>query len=809
MSSDDQAPGDKNLPALNTDAAGGSSGGKMSDAGPPQGARAPSGGSADAAGGKRGGHISRRTVLLSAASITGALVVGWMVLPPRSRIGSRRLWPPAEGEVALNGWIKIASDGSVVLAMPRSEMGQGVYTALPMLVAEELDVPLSRVRIEQAGADAIYGNVAMLMNYLPFHPREKEERPTKVKVGEWVFRKVARELGINATGGGASVADAWLVLRTAAATARASLLGTAALQWRLPVDELTVKEGVISHRLGNSAHYGELASFAAGTPTGAVQLKARADWQVIGQSEPRKDIPAKVDGTARFGLDVRLPGMLYAAIRLCPMLGGSAGAIDVNAAQAMPGVERLVRLPAYAGSTAGFAVVGKSWWQAQQAAQAVPVDWRQRPAGALDSRQIENELLAALNNEEGFTFFDQGQVDQAEAGAARQIEVVYRAPYLAHATMEPMNCTAQVKDGKVFLWVPTQVPQMAVAIAARVAGVEVADVSVEVTLLGGGFGRRLEVDYVAQAVRVALVCGGRPVQLIWSREEDTTHDFYRPMQVARLRAAMDGQGRLISLRIKSAGDAISPSWMERCLPMLAGPVDIPDKTTSEGLFDLPYGFASQRMSHVATQKAVPVGFWRSVGHSHNAFFSECFIDELAFDLKEDPLALRRQLLHGAPRHLAVLDMAANQAGWGRKLPAGQARGVALHESFGAIVAQIVDVSLVNGRVRVHRVFCAIDCGTVVNPGIVAQQMEGAVVFALTAALHGKVDIHAGVVQQTNFPSYPMLQLAQAPLVLTAIVASTRPPAGVGEPGVPPLAPAVANALFVLTGKRQRALPLVL
>ncbi|OOG43860.1 molybdopterin cofactor-binding domain-containing protein [Polaromonas sp. A23] len=753
--------------------------------------------------------MKRRTWLLSAAGAAGALIVGWGALPPRSRTGSGRLWPPAEGQVALNGWIKIKSDGSVVVAMPRSEMGQGVHTALPMLVAEELDMPLVRVHIEQAGVDTIYGNVAMLMAGLPFHPFEFEERPAKVQAGEWVVSKLARELGINATGGSSSVADAWVVMRTAAATARASLLGAASLQWRLPVDELTVKDGVVSHASGPSAHYGELARFAAATPPGTVTLKARKDWKLIGQNEPRKDIPAKVDGTAQFGLDVRRPGMLYAAIRLCPMLGGAPGTVGVGTALAMPGVERFVPLPAYAGSTAGFAVVARSWWQAQQAAQAVPVEWQQRPAGSLDSRQIERELEDALQGEGDFTFHEQGSVAQAEAGGNRKIEALYRAPYLAHATLEPMNCTAQVRDGKVLVWAPTQVPQMAAGIAARVAGVPVEDVSVTVTLLGGGFGRRLEVDYVAQAVRVAMDCGGRPVQLIWSREEDTTHDFYRPMHVARLAATVDASGLPVSLRIRSAGDAISPRWLERGLPALAGPVDLPDKTTAEGLFDLPYAFDHQHMSHVATRKSVPVGFWRSVGHSHNAFFSESFIDELASETGQAPLGLRRQLLKNAPRHLAVLDLAASQAGWGTSLPAGQARGIALHESFGSIVAQVAEVSLLNGELRVHRVVCAIDCGTVVNPGIVAQQMESSVVFALTAALYGRVDIHQGVVQQKNFPDYPMLRLAQSPKVLTYMVASTRAPGGVGEPGVPPLAPAVANALFALTGRRQRALPLVL
>jgi isoquinoline 1-oxidoreductase beta subunit len=765
--------------------------------------------------------MKRRAWLLSAAGGAGALVVGWCLLPARSRLGSAaRPWP-ASGEpdltgVVFNGWIKIKADGGVVLAMPRSEMGQGVHTALAMLVAEELDVPLLRVSLEQAGADTIYGNVAMLVGSLPFHPLEVDDyapegapkvRPTKVRVGEWMMGKLARELGINATGGSSSVADAWEVLRTAAATARASLLGAASLDWKLPVDELSVKNGVISHSSGPSAHYGELAKFAAVTPPGEVTLKSRKDWKLIGRSAPRLDTPAKVDGTAVFGLDVRLPGMLYAAIRLCPMLGGSAGAIQANALLALPGVERLVRLPAYAGSTAGLAVVGKTWWQAQQAALAVPVDWQQRPAGGLDSRKIEKTLEAALEREDGYAFYMKGDAGKAEAGAVRRVEALYRAPYLAHAALEPMNCTAQVKEGKVWIWAPTQVPQMAVAIAARVAGVALEDVHLTVTLLGGGFGRRLEVDCVAQAVRVALECGGRPVQLIWSREEDTTHDFYRPMQVARLSAAVDSDGQ-ISLAIKSAGDAVTPRWLERNLPALAGPVDTPDKSAAEGLFDLPYGFASQKMSHVATRSGVPVGYWRSVGHSQNAFFSESFMDELAWDAKQDPLAFRRSLLADAPRHLAVLDLAATKAGWGSALPAGRARGIALHESFGSIVAQVVEVSLLNSAPRVHRVVCAVDCGTVINPGMVAQQMEGSVIFALSAALHGRIDIEEGVVRQKNFPQYGMVSLVQSPQVETHLVPSERAPGGAGEPGVPPLAPALANALFSLTGKRLRALPLV-
>lgn len=754
--------------------------------------------------------MKRRTWLLGSTAGIGALLVGWAALPQRSRLGLASMMKAGEGDFALNGWIKILPDGSVVLAMPRSEMGQGVHTALPQLAAEELDVPLSRIRVEQAGWDAVYGNVAMLVGQLPFHPSEadREDGFGRVKAGRWLVGKLARELGINATGGSSSVADAWDVVRMAAATARASLLGAASLQWRLPAEDLEVNAGVVSHPSGRSITYGELARTASATPPGTVQLKDRKQWRVIGQPAPRLDVPAKVDGTARFGLDVRLPGMRFAAVRLSPALGGAPGRIDAQAALAMPGVHRVVSLPAYAGTSAGFAVIADNSWQALQAARAVQVEWRS-PAGTLpDSVRIAEELRRAVEGRDGFRFHERGNVERPLENGERAIEAWYSAPYLAHATLEPMNATARVADGRVEVWAPTQVPQMCRAAAARIAGVPEERVDLHVTLLGGGFGRRLEVDYVAQAVRVAMDVPGVPVQLLWPREEDTRHDFYRPMQVARLRAVVSGAGEALALQVKSAGDAISPRWMERGLPALSGPVDLPDKTASEGLFDQPYGFAHQRIEHVFTRMGVPVGFWRSVGHSHNAFFTECFVDEIAAELRQDPVAFRRALLERAPRHRAVLDLAAARSGWGlRPLAPGRARGVALHDSFGSVVAQVVEIAIEKGQVRVHRVVCAIDCGTVVNPQIVAQQMEGAVIYGLTAALYGQIDIREGVVQQGNFPEYRMLPLAAAPQVETYIVPSELPPAGVGEPGVPPIAPAVANALHALTGRRHRSLPL--
>ena len=753
--------------------------------------------------------MKRRNLILSGLGVTGALIVGWGVLPARSRLGKPDDMLPTEGEVALNGWIKIAKDGGVVLAMHRSDMGQGIHNALSMLVAEELNVPLKQIRLEQAGHDSIYGNVAMFVGTLPFHPLQSEgvDKPFLVHSGEWIVGKVARELGVNATGGSSSVKDAWEHLRFAAATAKASLCLAAADQWKVSLQDINVKDGVISHASGKSAHFGEFAQAAAAQTPRNVSLKDRKDWTLIGKASARADVPAKTDGSAVFGMDVRLPNMLFASVVQVPQMGGTLISFDAKEALAMPGVVKCVQLSSAAGSAPGFAVVAKSTWHAKQAADKVKAQWAQRTEGAIDTKRIESELKEKLKSEKGFAFHEQGDAAKAESSAARMIEAQYKAPYLAHATMEPMNCTAQFIAGALEIWAPTQVPGLARAAAAKVANVSADKVKVNVTLLGGGFGRRLEADVVAQATQIAMALDGVPVQMVWSREQDMSHDFYRPMHVAQLSAALNAKGEVESLRIKSAGDAISPRWMSRVLPALSGPLDAPDKTTAEGLFDLPYAFANQHMSHVSTRMGVPIGFWRSVGHSHNAFFSESFIDELAFETKQDPLAFRLSLLKQAPRYAAVLKLAAEKANWGSALPAGHAHGLAFHESFGSIVAQVAEVSIQGGMPRVHRVVCAIDCGTVVNPGTVAQQVESSVNFALSAALFGKIDIQDGVVQQTNFTNYPLVHMAQSPVVETWIVPSTQSPEGVGEPAVPPLAPAVANAMFKLTGQRLRSLPL--
>ena len=749
-------------------------------------------------------NTSRRRFLLGGLGLgvagVGALVLGWGVLPPRQRLNGSAPLPVADGAVALNGWLAIQADGSVLLAMPRSEMGQGVHTALPMLVAEELDVPLASVKLIQAPMDKIFGNVAMLTDGLPFHP---DDRGRLKAWAQWTVAKAARELGVVVTGGSSSVKDGWGPMREAGASARAMLLQAAAAQWQVPAAQCRTHAGEVLHADGRRASYASLARRAAAIDPGAPVLKSPKDFKLIGQPAPRRDTPAKVDGSARFGIDARPPGMLYAALHLPPRLGDTLAAFDAAPVLAMPGVKKVVDLtPQLAQrSVSCAAVVADTWWRAKQAAASLPTQWRAGPQSNLSSADIYAQFARQLDSEAGHAYYSSGEVETPAMQGLRLISAEYRAPFLAHAAMEPVNCTAQVKNGKVTLWVSTQAPGIAVDVAAKVAGVDAQDVAIEVLLLGGGFGRRLEVDMVAQAVAIALQCDGAPVQLVWTREQDTAHDMYRPAALARFSARLDAQGRIASWDNKSVSGSITHQFLQRNFGL---PGAGPDKTTAEGEFDMPYEIANQRIAHVIADSTVPIGYWRSVGHSHNAFFKESFIDELAQAAGQDGVAFRRAMLVKHPRHLAVLDAAVAKAG---SAPPGHAHGVALHQSFGSIVAQVAQVSVENGEIRVQRVVCAIDCGIAVNPNIIAQQMESAVLFGLSAALGGEITFKEGKVEQSNFHDYPVLRMGQAPVVETVIIASAEHPEGVGEPGTPPIAPAVASAVFALTGKRLRSLPL--
>ncbi|MFB9289791.1 molybdopterin cofactor-binding domain-containing protein [Pseudoduganella plicata] len=745
---------------------------------------------------------SRRRFLLSGAGLAGALLVGWGVAPPRQRLEGSAPLVLGDGTVALNGWVAIAPDNTVSIVVPRAEMGQGVHTALPLLVAEELDVPLAAVRIVQAPLDRIYANVAVMRENLPFHP---DDAGYTRAAAQWALAKVGRELGINLTGGSSSIKDAWLPMREAGATARGLLIAAAARLWKVAPASVRTADGYCFHDgSGRRASFGSLAPAAAHETPYEVPLKDRHQFRLIGRSTPRRDARIKADGTARFGIDARPEGMVYAALRMAPMIGGSIGGINPASVLALPGVLSVIdftgALEGQTGAQAGVAVVARTYWQATQAAAALPIRWLPGPHETLSTARLFGELQAALDGDDGHVYHDRGDVTAIAAGA-RSVRAEYRAPLLAHAAMEPVNCTAQVDGGKVRLWLSTQAPSIAVDIAARVGGVDAADVELHEHLLGGGFGRRLEGDMVAQAVAIARQCQGRPVQVIWSREDDIRHDVYRPAALARFVATLDGAGTILSWDCRAASGALGHQFVRRNLGL---PVAGPDKTTVEGVYDMQYEIPHQRIAHVAVDTPVPLGNWRSVGHSQNAFFKESFVDEMAHAGGLDPVALRRAMLLKHPRELAVLNAAVARAG---QPPAGRAHGVALHTSFGSVVAQVAEVSVEQGEIRVHRVVCAIDCGLVVTPNLVAQQMESAVLFGLSAALGGEITIKDGQVEQGNFNDYPVLRMHQAPIVETVIGMSAEPPEGAGEPGVPPIAPAVANAVFKLTGQRLRSLPL--
>ncbi|MDB5963453.1 MAG: acylaldehyde oxidase [Massilia sp.] len=750
---------------------------------------------------------SRRAFLIAGLAAGGALIVGVGMLPPRQRLRGARPLPLRDGAVALNGWVVVQPDGTVAVVMARSEMGQGVHTALPMLVAEELDVPLAMVGLMAAPIDKIYGNVALMRDMLPFHP---DQRGAGRDGAEWILSKVGRELGIMFTGGSSSVKDAWGPMREAGALARAMLVAAAAAEWRVDPKTCATADGFVTHGSGRKASYASLATRAAAIDPdpASVTLKTPAQFKLIGRPQPRRDSPAKVSGAAVFGIDARPPGLLYAAVRMAPLVGAGVGTVDAAAVHALPGVKAVINfssaLGKHSGAGAGVAVIATTWWGARQAAAALPIGWIEGDAAALSSEAIFKQFAARLDERAGHVYHSAGSLPAMKDGKSAGVTTIsaeYRAPFLAHAAMEPVNCTAQVSDGKVRLWASTQVPSIAVDMAAKVAGVARENVAIEVLLLGGGFGRRLEVDMVAQAVAAAAAADGMPVQLIWSREDDMRHDVYRPAALARFTASIDAAGRVLGWDNHSVSGSIAHQYLPRSTGL---PGFGPDKTAAEGEFDMAYEIANQRIAHEIVDSAVPIGDWRSVGHSHNAFFKESFIDELAHAAGQDGVAFRRALLQRHPRHLAALDAAVKGAG---PAPAGRAHGVAVHACFGSIVAQVAEVSIEDGSIRVHRVVCAIDCGIAVNPNIVAQQMESAVVFALSAALGGEITIRNGKVEQSNFHDYPVLRIGQAPQVETIIIASAEPPEGVGEPGVPPLAPAVANAVFKLTGKRLRSLPL--
>jgi isoquinoline 1-oxidoreductase beta subunit len=703
---------------------------------------------------------SRRTFLKAGGLAAGGLVVG-LALPVRTRAAAT----PVAGEATINAYVKVGADSRVTLVIPKSEMGQGVYTGFAQILADELEVSLDSVAIEAAPVAAVY-NAA-------FAP-------------------------IQFTGGSSSISGSFETLRKVGATAREMLVLAGAAELQVPVSELHAAEGHVVHGAsGRRLPYGTLAARAASLPPPAdARPKPASDWKLIGRSVPRIETRGKTDGTARFGLDVRLPGLAYAVVARAPTFGASVATFDATAARAVPGVLAVRQVPS------GIAVIATNTWSAQQGRKALSIQWQDGPGATFSSDALAADY-AARAKKPGTVVHAVGNV---EGHQGRHVEADFATPFLAHAPMEPLNCTVAFSDGGCDVYTGTQFQTVDRAAAAAVAGLAPEQVRIHTMLLGGGFGRRANPasDFVREAVAVAKG-HPTPVMTMWTREDDLHGGYYRPLAHNRLGAVLGTDGLPVAwthtqvVQSLIAGTAFESVMMD--------PKTGLDHTQHEGASDLPYAIPNVRVDAHGAKAPVPVLWWRSVGHTNTAFAVESFIDMCATTAGRDPLEYRRQLLAHQPRHLEVLNLAAEKAGWGKPLPRGHARGIAVHASFGSVVAEVAEVSLVDGRPKVHRVVAAIHCGLVVNPSQVAYQVESAVCFGLSAALHGEITIADGRVQQSNFGDYAPLRHEEMPRVEVHIVPSTDPPSGVGEPGTPVIAPAVANALARLTGVRARRLPL--
>jgi isoquinoline 1-oxidoreductase beta subunit len=734
--------------------------------------------------------LSRRGFLHAGAAAGGALLVG-VHLSGCAHFDMRRRhmaeWAEQTGELVPNAWIRVTRDDQIIFTLDRVEMGQGTMTSHAMMVAEELEVEPAVLRVVHAGADRAYDNSAMQFQI---------------------------------TGGSSSVVASWEPLRKAAAATREMLRGAAAALWDVGVSECKVEGGAVVHpATGRSARYGALTEIAALLPIPDPPLKPRSAFRVLGTSVPRLDARIKVDGTAIFGIDVTVPDMLNAVVVRSPVIGGRPRSFDGAAALRAPGVRHVVELPH------GVAVVADRYWQARRAAALVEIDWDDGPLAGFDTEALRRDMAERAGRAAKEVRQD-GDLAPAMQRATTTIDAVYEVPYLAHATMEPMSCVAQVSAGRCDIWCATQSPGLAREVAAALTSFPHGDIHVHNTLIGGGFGRRLFQDFVAEAVQLAMRVP-RPVKITWSREDDMQHGCYRPQTYNVLRGGVDAQGRPAAWFHRIVGQSIvaqngpgfvasmAPAWLPRVLKASAGGSAagmyarnwITDATSIEGAASLPYAIGNVRVEYALHEPGVPVGFWRSVGHSENAFVVESFIDELAHAADADPYQFRRALLENQPRHRGVLDLAAEKAGWGAPLPAGRGRGIAQHESFGSFCAEVAEVSVQDGQVRVHRVVCAIDCGLAVNPDLVAAQIESAVVFGLSAALKQAITFENGRVMQGNFHQYGVLRMHEMPVIEVHIVPSDASPSGVGEPGLPPIAPAVCNAIFAATGHRIRRLPI--
>jgi isoquinoline 1-oxidoreductase subunit beta len=691
--------------------------------------------------------------------------------------GGTLLTACAGGEATKGGplnatqYLRIGTDGIVTVISPQTELGQGAYTGLATLAAEEMDADWSKVVIEAAPVDVTrYNNPAF-----PFP--------------------------LQGTGGSSTAPGFWEPMRKAGATARAMLVAAAAKEWGVPAGEITVSNGVVSHAGKNkTAPFGELAGKAAGLEAPKeVKLKDAKDFVLIGQPAKRVDAVAKSSGTAIFTQDIALPDMLVTMVSYAPRFGGTVKSFDATAAKAIAGVVDVVQFKTPLRE--GVAVLAKDTWTAKKAREALKVEWDESAAFKLNSADIIKDYKAKAETP-GLEAKKQGDAAKALSEAAKRIEATYEFPFLAHACMEPMNCVVQLKEGSCEIWNGEQMHSPDQATIAKFLNLKPEQVKINMLFAGGSFGRRGNsyADYLLDTVAVAQAgAKGKPVKLVWTREDDMRAGFYRPVYLHSLKAAVDKAGKITGWQQRIVGQSIiAGSPLDNGAPV--------DSTSVEGASNLPYAIPNLQVELHTTKLGIPIQWWRSVGSTHTAYAIECFLDEIARATKQDPVELRRTLLANQPRHLAVLNAVAEKSGWGKPLPAGTARGIAIHESFSTVVAEVVEVSKRGNGYKVDKVYCAVDCGIAINPNIVEMQMESAIIYGLAAVATGAVTLKDGVVQQSNFHDYTVLRMNQVPKIEVHILPSTNKPTGVGEPGTPPIGPAVANALAVLTGKIVRNLP---
>jgi isoquinoline 1-oxidoreductase beta subunit len=663
------------------------------------------------------------------------------------------------------GFVRVAPDGRITLIVPNVEMGQGIYTGEAMLIAEELEVGLDQVEVITAP------------------PNEELYRQPLLKS--------------QTTGGSTSIRGAYVPLRQAGAAARTMLIAAAAARWRVPVAQCTASRGVVRHQGGRSLSYGELALEAAAQAVPKdVALKDPATWRLVGKVTQRVDTPPKVDGTAIFGIDVRVPDMKVVSVSACPVFGGKVASVDDKAARKVAGVRDVIR------TTDCVAVIGDHYWAAKRGLEALDIVWDAGPHAGLSSDQLIKALREGFGRVSAVQARSEGDAQAVVAGAARKVEAAYELPFLAHATMEPINTTIHVRPDGCDVWVGTQVPTVAQQIVCKATGLPPDKVLIHNHLLGGGFGRRLEADSIEQAVAIAKQVS-YPIKIIWSREEDIQHDLYRPAYYDRVSAALGADGMPLAWVDHISGGSVIGHYTPGGLP--EGKLD---DDAVEGAAETPYAFPAIHVDWTRIDPPVPFTWWRGVGPTHNVYVVESFMDELAHAAGRDPVAYRRALLGNNPRARAVLDIAAQRSGWGRELPPGTGRGISLHNSFGSYLAVVLEVTVSpEGQISIPRIVAAVDCGLTINPDTVKAQIEGGLIFGLTAALYNDITLKDGRVEQSNFHDYRMMRMNETPVFDVHVVPSTEDPGGIGETGTVSAAPALANAVFAATGKRLRRYPL--